>query len=360
MVDRLMGALDNVDYRIWDWLPSAATEVEIYLRRMLTGPSIKAHNVSSRAKTIASFQNKCRQKNYSDPLAEVTDVVAARIITYSRTDRERVCDLIRDRFIVKEDEDRNPGAERPYEARGYDCHHFIVIGENATNQPSWLVEGGDLARYFEEFGGLEIQVRTVAAHAWAEFEHARRYKGKQFHALSEHDQATIDLLFAAAADTRSSLDEIFVAIDRVIARPAVESRRPEEERKEKPVLPEWGQGGSEADSPVDEESLRQLLNKTYPRDKRPTKEGLAFGLELVQACGLTTMGELAAILKQVDSERVQELMAYDISVTQVRRLDDDLLAFFGEDYLATAGVVGNRPQRPQQLGWRYDRIRGKV
>lgn len=111
--------------------------------------------------------------------------------------------------------------------------------------------------------------------------------------------------------------------------------------RKKPVLPEWRQGGREADSPVDEESLRQLLNKTYPRDKRPTKEGfLAFGLELVQACGLTTMGELAAILKQVDSERVQELMAYDISVTQVRRLDDDLLAFFGEDYLAIAGVVG--------------------
>src|SRR5699024_4486610 len=68
----------------------------------------------------------------------------------------------------------------------------------------------------------EIQIRTVASHAWAEFEHSRRYKGVGYRKVSEHDRETIDQLFGAAADARSALDETFTAIDRVLANPSLQ------------------------------------------------------------------------------------------------------------------------------------------
>ncbi|GMA40280.1 GTP pyrophosphokinase [Mobilicoccus caccae] len=212
--------LSQDDYCNWDWLPQAAREAEAVLSRLLAEPSIKAHVITARAKTIESFLKKCAHKEYPNPMAEVTDTVAARIITYSVTDRDRVAELVRVRFHVKENEDRNPGDERPVKKRGYDCIHLVVTGERVGSGDSgWLIRQGYLANYFKKFGGLEIQVRTVAAHAWAEFEHARRYKGEAYHAVTLHDQATVDQLFGAAADARKALDEIFESIDRVLANP---------------------------------------------------------------------------------------------------------------------------------------------
>ncbi|WP_457963024.1 hypothetical protein [Arthrobacter sp. D1-29] len=107
-----------IDYTTWDWLPNAAAEMEAYVVRLLEESGIKPHDVSARAKSIASFQRKQQAKRYTDPVQQVTDTVAIRIITYSNTDRERTSELIRGRFVVKDGEDRNPGDEKPVRLRG--------------------------------------------------------------------------------------------------------------------------------------------------------------------------------------------------------------------------------------------------
>ena len=212
-----MPALDITDYVDWDWLPGAADEIKVYLTRLLTEGSIVAHAVDSRSKSIASFQEKCARKGYDNPRLEVTDTVAVRLIMYSVTDKDRAVELVRERFDVAED--FNPGDLKDSERRGYDCAHLIVTGEKGTGSRDWMVAGGSLSKYFDRFGGLEIQIRTVASHAWAEFEHSRRYKGTLYEKISEHDRRTIDQLFGAAADARSALDETFTAIERVLANP---------------------------------------------------------------------------------------------------------------------------------------------
>lgn len=135
--------LTGEDLKDWDWLPGAAGEIADYLRRLLTEGAIDAHDVSARHKSIQSFQDKCARKAYDDPRRQVTDCVAARIITYSITDRNKVCELIRSRFELSED--RMPGEEKEERRRGYDCVHLIATGERSGASTGWLVGGGDLA-----------------------------------------------------------------------------------------------------------------------------------------------------------------------------------------------------------------------
>ncbi|GAB3533930.1 hypothetical protein GCM10027403_08770 [Arthrobacter tecti] len=352
-----------VDYREWDWLPEAAAEGEAYLDRLLTEAAIKAHSVAARAKSITSFQAKCRRKDYSDPVREVTDTVAVRIITYSITDQHRAIELIRDRFQILED--RKPGEAKDQERRrGYDCHHFVITGESPDVENKWLIARGELSRYFEKFGGLEIQVRTVAAHAWAEFEHARRYKGQQYQAISEHDQETIDQLFGAASDARRALDETFRAIDRVLANPTL-SKTGESELEHAAHDDISGesvvQGNSgEERTPIDIATLRAYLADRFPEDGEATDAGIQFACELLHACDLESIEALSLALEAIDGDQVRRLMDATISVTRVRRLDDELLARLGESYIRATGDIGIVRKRKQQLEWRYDRLRAKV
>lgn len=353
-----------VDYRKWDWLPQAAVEIEAYLQRLLTEAGIEAHSVGARAKSISSFHDKCTDKGYTDPLQQVTDSVAVRIITYSVTDRERAEELIRDRFEILPDEDRNPGETKPKDRRGYDCQHFVIRGERPDAPQGWLSHGGKLPTYFATFGGLEIQVRTVAAHAWAEFEHARRYKGAQYLEISGQDQGTIDQLFGAASDARSALDETFVAIERVLANPTPSTppTAPADDDADDQDTDETGIVGDALgeSTGVDTSSLRTYLVERFPEDEEATESGMEFACQLVAACDLDSIEALSAALDSIEADQVRRLMDITISVTRVRRLDDELLARFGERYIQLTGALGNMTKRKQQLEWRYDRLRHKV
>lgn len=352
---------DQIDFTHWDWLPMASAEIEDYLNRLLTEASITPHNISARSKSIRSFLGKHQQKNYDNPIKEVTDSVGVRIITYSNTDRDRSAELIRDRFIVKDGEDRNPGDEKPPRLRGYDCQHIIISGEQTQTESDWMLKNGKLSRYFDTFGGLEIQIRTVAAHAWAEFEHSRRYKGASYDTMSDQDKGTIDQLFGAASDARRALDETFVAIDRLLAHPsqdsdaesfsAIPSQVAERKRTEY---------AHETVTPVDSPALAEFLAKRFPQDDVGSPIGVEFATELVKACDLLTIEELDDALEVVDSDQVRSLMDSDVPVTRVRRLDDELLALFGQQYIRLTGDIGSVKTRAKQLEWRFDRLRGKT
>jgi len=345
----------SIDYTTWDWIPGAAAEMQAYVARLLQEAGIRPHDVTARVKSIASAQRKQASKRYASPMREMTDIVAVRIITYSNTDRERAADLVRERFVVIDGEDRNPGDDKPIRLRGYDCQHIVVAGQRPTLETDWLVSGGQLSQFFDELGGIEIQIRTVAGHAWAEFEHARRYKGAQYGSIDTQDQETIDQLFGAASDARRALDEVFVAIDRMLARPSIdESSIPLAQTDAESANVDEGD-----DAAIAAASLRSFLSARFPDDRDPSENGLEFGLRLVAACGITTVGALKAALEPVDSEQILDLMDITTPVTSIRRLDDELLARYGERYIHDTGSLGLNQSRSQQLEWRFDRLRGK-
>lgn len=124
-------------------------------------------SVSSRPKDPSSFLAKAflREKNYEDPLLEITDKAAARVVVKDFVDRDRLRDGLPQFFVVESEED---AADRlnPHEF-GYLGLHFLV-----SPKPE------DLAKdeFFLEGRLCELQVHTLAQSAWAVNEHGPFYK----------------------------------------------------------------------------------------------------------------------------------------------------------------------------------------
>lgn len=363
---RTDSARPEIDYTAWDWLPRAAEEIQDYLERLLAEASITEHSVVARPKSIASFQEKVLRKGYTDSPRQVTDTVAVRLIMYSRTDLDRAAELVRERFSVSEEPE--PAQHKPDSHRGYESAHLVITGERPGQEHDWLLPGGALTRYFADFGGLEIQIRTIAAHAWAEFEHARRYKSAAYEAISAADREEVDRLFGLAADARAALDAAFVRIEEVLAAPPSSLELRAEDAEDET---ESGDGQEQAADPadgsenlpedlLDAPSLRTLLAERFPEDTAGSAAGVDFAVDLLRAAGITRRGLLERELSAVDSAQVRRLMDVKTPVTRVRRLDDELLALYGEEYIADTEDIGRSTRRGNQLRWRYDRLRGKV
>lgn len=109
-----------------------------------------------------------------------------------------------------------------------------------------------------------------------------------------------------------------------------------------------------------ERRLAALLAQRYPRDTAGSDRGLGFGLELVRAAGIDTVEALAAALDEIDGLAVRRHMDTATEVTRVRRLDDELLARFGEGYIAATAGIGRGEHRAEQLRARHERLRDQV
>lgn len=145
-----------------------ARTVEGLLREVLTFREIDFLAVTSRAKSIESFQGKIQRKRYDDARKEVTDLCGIRVITYLEADVARVSEVIRDTFQVDAQRSLNKSDALAIDRVGYRSLHFIcTLGPRRAKLPE-----------YEPFSGLvfEIQVRTVLQHAWAQIEHDRNYK----------------------------------------------------------------------------------------------------------------------------------------------------------------------------------------
>lgn len=92
-----------------------------------------------------------------------------------------------------------------------------------------------------------------------------------------------------------------------------------------------------------------LLAFHYPQDGTASTAGINFACELATAIGLDSVELLQAALDSIDSERVQLLMALEGPVTQVRRLDDELLAIFGDENIEKTKDIGNVVSRSSHL-----------
>lgn len=144
---------------------------------------IPVHEIQCRAKTVASFSKKaCKPARDSDPGKQftlrypdpfsvargVTDLAGARIITYVPSVIELVKQIIESEFELIE----------PWEDKG---ERLTEVGRIGYKSIHALVKLSDTRKNLKEFRhykdfALEIQIRTILQHAWAEMEHDIRYK----------------------------------------------------------------------------------------------------------------------------------------------------------------------------------------
>ncbi len=293
------------------------------LTDLLDQSGINYLSVSGRAKGIASFAAKAGRLRegrpmFPDPLHDITDQIGLRVITYLRRDVDVVARVLHGEFEVLDD--RDLGLQTASEGRfGYASRHLVVRLREG--------EGTEEMRAHP----AQVQVRTVLQHAWAEFEHATRYKGV---VPDEHVQ-DLDRRFTLAAGLLELADQEFSAIHERL------------------------QGSSYSPPPglptslgIGTEDLAQFLTERYIEAGWSRPDHYEWMSGLLLELGITSIAALAVVLDSVDEEEVTAHMGYKYPPGAVRRLDDSLLAIFGERYLTLHG----NDHRADLLRSRLDRI----
>ena len=296
---------------------------------LLDDAGINYLSVAGRTKSVASFAAKADRTVdgravYTDPLAQITDQIGVRVITYLHRDVAAVADLLADQLRVLDD--RDMGQETASEGRfGYASRHLLVALPTAADAPDPM-----------RGRSAQVQIRTVLQHAWAEFEHDIRYKGT---VPAEH-APDLDRRFTLAAGLLELADREFTTIrDRL--QESMTDQRP---------------AADATDPRISAQDLATFLAGQYADAGWSRTDHYAWISGLLLELGITSLDELAGLLSSVDSPAIDARMGYKYPAGAVRRLDDALLAVFGTRYL---GLHGNA-HREELLRARLDKLRTPV
>ena len=247
------------------------------------------------------------------------------MITYVHSDVAAVADLLGDQVVVHDD--RDMGRETASEGRfGYASRHLLVSLDPAREgQPAYEPLRGRQA---------QVQIRTVLQHAWAEFEHDIRYKGT----IPDEHVPDFDRRFTLAAGLLELADREFSTIrDRLQAGDDRPSRR---------SPPTTTRGSAPASS------RRSWPGSTpTPAGRAPTTTRGSPGCCSSWASPRWTSS--ATCCARSTRPCSTSGWSYRYPPGAVRRLDDALLAAFGDRYVALHGNAHREPllrTRLQKLG----------
>ena len=148
---------------------SFAEKLRLLIIDILSAAGIRTHSVTARVKSRASVASKIsRGEMKYRRIADITDVIGIRIITYFADDVDTVARALEKQFSIDRKNSVDKRALLDPDRFGYLSLHFVVtLPRTRTRLPE-----------YSRFGGLkaEIQVRSILQHAWAEIEHDLGYK----------------------------------------------------------------------------------------------------------------------------------------------------------------------------------------
>lgn len=150
-------------------------EIPLHLRQW----GVPYFRVEARVKKRTSFEAKVRR----DPGRPVLDVVGVRVMAFFRGDLAQVEKMARRLFELAEDSYIDKGDLLSAESFGYRSVQFVG-----------RTRGNGTFEQFEAGLPIEVQIRTMLEHVWAEVEHDFRYKPQ-----SEPPSADINRRFALTA-----------------------------------------------------------------------------------------------------------------------------------------------------------------
>ncbi|WP_205472904.1 DUF429 domain-containing protein [Nocardioides sp. SYSU D00038] len=290
-------------------LERAGREAVALVTGILDDAGINYLSVTGRTKSVASFAEKATRTRdgellYDDPLRQITDQLGVRVITYVQSDVEAVAELLGDQVDVRDD--RDMGRETASEGRfGYASRHLLIAVDPAREAAHPALAGRV----------AQVQVRTVLQHAWAEFEHDIRYKGT----VPDEHASEFDRRFTLAAGLLELADREFSII---------------RERLRGPVA----RADEDDDPRIAPRELAAFLAGQYAEAGWSRTDHYSWISGLLLELGVTGLEELGEVLRGVDEAAISAAMGYRYPPGAVRRLDDALLAAYGERYV---GLLGN-------------------
>lgn len=159
-VERLLREYDREE-RLYERF---GAEVARLLTALLESSGIQISSITNRVKTRKSFEDKIKGRDKYVTARSVTDFVGARVITFFADDVDRVASVIRNENNFEIDARNSVDKRRALQADqfGYQSLHLVA----SLSRKRIFAENRD-------FEGLkiEIQVRSLLQHTWAEIEH---------------------------------------------------------------------------------------------------------------------------------------------------------------------------------------------
>ncbi|PWJ24262.1 putative RNase H-like nuclease [Branchiibius hedensis] len=302
---------------------AAAAEATEVVTGILDDAGLNYLSVTGRAKSVASFAEKAARTAdgvplYDDPLGQIHDTIGLRVITYVPSDVAAVAELLAEDAVVLDD--RDMGRETASQGRfGYASRHLSIrlSPEDQLDHPAVGQRE------------IQVQIRTVLQHAWAEFEHDIRYKGT----VPEEFRADFDRRFTLAAGLIELADQEFATI--------------RERLQEQLGVAEIAQKANE--STIAPRELAAFLAGEFHGAAWSRPEHYAWIAGLVESLGIANLADLATAIRAVDAEAITRQMGYRRPSGAVRRLDDILLASYGEEYVTLPGNAHRRDRLRARL-----------
>lgn len=296
--------------------PGIRAEIRDVIQEALDDAGIAYDQVVVRIKDRVSFMAKVANENYPDyvDISSAYDILGARVITYHSSEIPQLLTVMEDLFTIEAVVDKAAETARRG-GFGYSSQHVIV----RVPQLDGML--------------MEIQLRTVLQHAWAEFEHDVRYKS-----LSRNPKPEVQRAFTLAAGLIELADQQFDLIADAVDNPEDRANYTEGEIQES-TLPRV---------------LTSLLGEQFPASKVAY---YGYAVDMLAAHGITTYQQLADLLSPDRVQRLLQAFEYPYSPGQVRFLDDMLLYVYGRDHIRKTVHIGDdATSRPGRLGNRWQKL----
>ncbi len=248
----------------------------------LADASVRPHSIEHRAKDPESFGEKASRRSdadpqhpkYREPLKDIHDLAGCRVITYFLNDVDKVRDVIEKEFTVIEKINRSSYL-RGSGAPGYESYHFIVdLGPKRYGLTEYSRYSGRV---------VEIQVRTILQHAWAEIEHDIQYKSV------EELPRDIARRFSELAGLIAIGDREFQAI--------ADAHAEVLERAQQSIAE-----GRLDDVEITPETLKIHLDRRLGPDGRMSDWSYAWTTRLLKRLGFSSLGQVDRCLDEYDHD----------------------------------------------------------
>ncbi len=172
--------------------------------------------IQTRAKKIPSFAEKCLRKcsKYAMPAHQLTDLCGARLIARTASEVKAVSRFLEEHLDIDWENSDDVSERLSWAEFGYRSIHYVVSLRHTDDLPD---VDDDLCGFVCKSPACpgvgtyhplkaEIQVRTLAEHAWADFAHDLTYKGA--FTLPDHWLREIALMAADLEDVDRAVERI--------------------------------------------------------------------------------------------------------------------------------------------------------
>lgn len=140
------------------------------IKRLLASKQLTVHSISSRCKGRASLEKKIIKKAHYRNLLDITDLAGIRIITHYSDDVDVIANLIEKEFDIDKSNSIDKRTILDPDRFGYLSLHYVASLKKTRSK----------LQEYADYDGLkiEIQIRSILQHTWAEIEHDIGYKNE--------------------------------------------------------------------------------------------------------------------------------------------------------------------------------------